>query len=392
MEKTRLDPQIFDELRSELDRHGAEAAIEHVCRMLRQRQDYHNLFYALLMKKRYELGVTPVPTSPAQRLPQEVHESYEEAIREAANTVGQLFLAAGNIPHAWAYYRMLGETKPVVQALDNYQPQPDEDTEPIVGIAYHEGVHPRKGFDIILERYGLCSAITTLGGQQFPHGNDVRDYCIRRVIRTLYNELQERLRMEIARQEGEAPPANTPVRELIQGRPYLFAEELYHVDISHLSSVIQLAIHLSPCEELHLARELCGYGERLSPSLRFNTEPPFEDLYKDYGVYLAILAGDNVEEGLNHFRRKIEQLDVQEYGTYPVEVLVNLLLRADRTEEALEWAGKYLVDADDRQLTCPGIIELCERTRNYPKLAELARQHENVVHYLAGLLAARQTT
>ena len=68
---------------------------------------------------------------------------------------------------------------------------------------------------------------------------------------------------------------------------------------------MQLSIHLSPCEELTLARELCAYGDKLSTKLKYNSEPPFEELYKDYGVYLAVLAGDDVEQGLQHFRDKM---------------------------------------------------------------------------------------
>src|SRR5262249_39011965 len=152
-------------------------------------QDYASLFYALLMKKRHELGMSPVATGSNQDLPPEVHQRFEEGIRAAAITVGNLYLEAGQIPQAWGYFRMLGETDPVFQALDRHQPKEDEDAHPLIDIAFHQGVHPRKGFDWILDRYGICSAITTLGGADLPFEPEVKHYCIKRLVRCLHGEL-----------------------------------------------------------------------------------------------------------------------------------------------------------------------------------------------------------
>ena len=382
-----MDPQLYDELQHSIESEGPAKAIDRLCEALRQRKDYANLFYALLMKKRHELGVNPVPTGPSQDLPQEAHEAYEDAIREAGRLVGKLYLDEGNIPHAWMFYRMIGEVDPVREAIDRFEPADGEDCHPLVDIAYHQGISPRKGFDLILDRFGICSAITMLGGQEFPHGPEVRDYCIKRVVRALYHELYDRLSVEIERQEGKKPEAKT-VRELLADRDWLFADDFYHVDISHLGAVVQMSIHLPPCEELQMARDLCAYGQKLSPRFQYQSEPPFEDQYRDYGVYLAVLAGDDVEAGLAHFRAKAEQADPQEVGTYPAEVFVNLLLRVGRDKEALAVARRYLANVTDRQLTCPGIVELCQKTGDYRTLAEIAREQDNAVHFVAGLIAA----
>lgn len=384
-----MESQIFEKIQRDLDEKGADSAIDNLCEDLRQRKDYHNLFYAMLMKKRHQLGVSVIPTSPALRLPPNVHQEYEEAIRDAARTVGALFLKENNIAHAFSYFNMINEREPLVQALEKYVAQEGEDCEPIVNIAYHQGVHPKKGFDFILKRYGICSAITTLSGNHFPFGEDVRDYCIKKVVRALYDELRNRLRADIQAHEGITPPQDLPVVELIKGRTWLFGEDIYHVDISHLSAVVQMSVHLGACEELNLSRELCEYGQNLSPRMQYHGDPPFEDQYRDYGVYLSILAGEDVETGLNHFRAKVEKLVPEEDGTYPVEVLVNLLLKVGREQEALQLATRYLVNVDERQLTCPGIVELCERTFRFDELARLAKQHNNPVHYLAGLISAK---
>ena len=61
------------------------------------------------------------------------------------------------------------------------------------------------------------------------------------------------------------------VLKLIEGRDWLFEDDGYHIDTSHLSSVVQMAVHLTPCDELRLARELCAYGKRLSPRFHGRT-------------------------------------------------------------------------------------------------------------------------
>jgi hypothetical protein len=384
-----MDPTTFDEIEQTLAKQGPASAIELLCNRLQETKDYNGLFYALLMKKRQELGVSTVPTGPAQDLPEAVHEAYEEGIRQAARQVGNLYLEEGNIANAWPYFRMLNEPEPVADALTKLQPGDEEDIQPLVHIAYYEGANPRRGFDWILERYGICNAITTLGGQDLGHPPDVRQYCIRRVVRNLHDELRDRLVHIITNQEGAAPQA-TPIAELIAGRDWLFGDEFAHIDVSHLSSAVQMSAQLDPCPELDLARDLCVYGQRISPRLRYPADPPFEDQYRDYGIYLAILAGDRVEEGLAHFRAKAEQADPETIGTYPAQVLVNLLLRLNRLNEALAVSRRFLASADGRQISCPGIGELCQRAKDYRTMAEVAREQGDAVHFAAGLIESQR--
>ncbi len=380
-----MDSAIFDELRQRVSSKGAPAAVERLCAYLREQKDYSRLFYALLLKKRHELGVSVVPTATVQELPEPVQQAYEDGIREAGRLVGGLFLEAGDIPSAWVYFRMLGEPAPVAAALEKYQPVEGEDVHAVAEIAFHQGVNPRRGFDLILEHFGLCNAITTLGGQEAGLPADVRAYCVRRLVRALYEELRGRLAADIARREGAAPEL-LGVHRLLEGRDWIFEDEFGHVDVSHLSAVVQMSVHLEGSEELGLARELCAYGRRLMPRLRYAGEPPFEDLYADHAIYLAALAGDAVDEAVAHFRAKVEGVSADEQGTRPAEVLVNLLLRLGRPAEALAVARRHLADADGRYLTCPSIAELCQRAGDYRALADVAREQGDPVHFLAGIL------
>jgi hypothetical protein len=391
-----MNPALFDELERTLTTEGARPAIDQLCSRLREEKDYTSLFYALLLKERHALGVSPVPTGPSTELPEALHGRYEDAIREAARLVGGLHLEAGELPQAWGYFRMIGEPDKVQAALEAYRPAEDEDLQPLVHIAFYEGVHPTKGFDWVLHRYGLCNAITTLSSQELPHTPQAKQECIRMLVRALYSELRERLTAEIARHDGkphveaEAPAAQRGVvRELIQDRDWLFAEDFYHIDVSHLSSVVQLAERLSSGSELELVRELCDYGTHLSGRFVNRGDPPFENLYQGYGHYYAVLAGADVEKNLDYFRKQADAADPETVGTYPAEVLVNLLLRLDRPVEALAASRKHLAKVDNRRLTCPGIADLCQKVKDYRTLAEVAREQGDAVHFMAGLLASR---
>jgi hypothetical protein len=384
-----METALFNELEQTLTTRGEAAAIDRLCERLQSSKDYANLFYALLLKKRHELGVSPVPTEPAEALPREVHEPYEEGIREAGRLVGRLFLGEGDIPRAWTYFRMLGEPEPIREALDKHQFKEEEDSQPLIEIAYHHMVHPQKGFDWILERYGICSAITTVSGTDFPQPA-IREYCIKGLVRSIYEQLRQRLSDEISRREEKTPDVQS-VRELIAGRDYLFEDEFYHVDVSHLSSIVQLSMHLMPSPELNLAIELCDYGQRLSTKFLYPGDPPFENLYRDYGIYLSLLAGKKVEEGLAHFRAKAEAADPETVGTYPAQVLVSLLVHLQRPAEALAAARRYLAKAEQLGPSCPSITELCRMTNDYQALVAVSREKGDPVHFMAGLLAARKT-
>src|SRR5262245_50042599 len=143
---------VYDELQQTLSADGPAAAIDRLIAHLRETGDYAQPFYALLLKARHDLGVTPIPTTPAQELPADVHPKYEEAIRQAGRTVGEAYVEAGNIPAAWNYFRLIGDPQPVKAALERYIPADTEDIYPLVEIAFHHRVHPARGFDLVLDR------------------------------------------------------------------------------------------------------------------------------------------------------------------------------------------------------------------------------------------------
>jgi hypothetical protein len=365
---------------------GPAAAADALVAEVRAAGDLNGLFYALLLKRRVELGVSPFPTGPATELPPHTHEPYEEAIRTAAREVGQLALDRGDLPKAWTFYRLINEPDPVKAAIESFQPGPETDIYPVIEIAWQQGLYPKKGFDLILDRHGVCSAITTVSGSELNQNPDLRDYCVGRLVRALYDQLTERIRADLA---GRGTPARdgTSLREMVEGHPELFGEDAYHIDTSHLSSVCQMALYLPPGEENRLARELCVYGERLSPNLRGGGgDAPFEDGYADFRAYLDTVAGVDADANLARFREKAKR-EADVGASYAAQVYVNLLVKVGRLTDALAAAREFLANEEERNLICPGVSELARRLNDYGALADAAKERQDAVQFLAGLIA-----
>ncbi|MEX2263527.1 MAG: hypothetical protein WD696_16335 [Bryobacteraceae bacterium] len=372
----------LDRVREALCTGGAEAVFDLLVTWFREEKNYPRLFEARVMKKRHELGLPLIQTEAFGGLPPEVQQAFDQGFIEAAREVGSLFLADGEIVRAWPYFRAIGETAPVAAAIERVKA--GEGVEPIIEIAFMEGVHPHKGFQLILEHHGICRAITAC--EQSPAGK-IREKCARLLLTTLHAELVERLKRTIAQNEGQAPDTNR-VPDLISGRPWLFGEHTYYVDTSHLVSVVRFTLDLEDRESLALGVELTEYGRQLSPMFQYRGDPPFENIHEDYGTYFRALLGEDVDGAVAHFRKKVEESDPESAGTTPAEVLVTLLARLKRYGEAIEVSLAHVPQSGAQQVACPTVLQLCQMAGDYGRLMDLARDRNDALHFAAGVLQA----
>jgi hypothetical protein len=372
----------FEELERALEAGGAAAILDLLAEKSLAEKNYRLLFEARLLRKRHELGLPLVSGDSLEDIPPDKRRPYEEAFLAAAREAGSLFLAEGDIPAAWPYFRALGDPAPVAEAIEKVAP--GEGVEPVIEIALFEGVHPYKGFQLLLAHYGVCRAISTF--EQYP-SRQGRDDCARLLIRTVHGELVGRLKYAIAEVEGQAPET-ADVSALIAGRDWLFGEYSYYVDTSHLFSVIRYSAELKDPETLRLGVQLCDYGARLSPNFRYRGDPPFENVAQDYGVWLRALLGESQDEAIAHFRRKVLECDPEQAGTAPAQALVLLLARLGRWREAVDASLEFLREADSTRLICPSVYQLCQAAGDFGRLKELARERSDLVHFVAGALGA----
>jgi hypothetical protein len=376
----------FDMLDRAYQAEGPGAAIDRLIAMLEESGPPRALLDALLLKARFELGLPPIQDGSMSALPEPVRTRFEDRYVEAIRHVGAKLLASGDIPGAWPYYRVIGEKEPVAAAIDAYEPaEGDDRLGQIVEVAFNQGAHPRKGWELILQHYGACSAITAF--EHLPADDATRIPCATSLVRHLHEQLTFSLRAEIARRGQVVPPEGTSVPGLMSGRPWLFADEAYHIDVSHLAAVVRMAPLVTDPDTLRLAVELAEYGRNLSHRHRYEGDPPFEDVYEDHRVYLRALIGEDVEAAVAHFRAKLVSPEQDaDPDPAPAQALVRLLERLGRVEEAIAVAAEHLAGVPEAFLSCTPLPVLCQRAGRLDLLAKSAQDRGDPVQYVAAIL------
>ncbi len=387
--KSELDP-AFANLERELGASGPAATLDRLIDQLEQRRNYRALLDALLLKARFELGLPLIHVGALTELAEPSRSLYENRYVEAIRLVGTRFLESGDLVAAWPYFRAIGETEPVARAIDAFEPADglDETLGQVIEVAFNQGANPRRGWELILKQYGTCSAITALE-QIPPQDQAARASCAALLVRHMHEQLRSTLRAEIEARGGPVPPEGSTIESLCESYPWLFEDEAYHIDVSHLSATVRTAAGLTDPETVALAADLCAYGRRLSDRLQFEGDPPFERTFDDHAVYFGAILGRDVDAAIARFRAKVEETESQGFGSsLPAQVLVNLLVHVGRLDEAIEVASERLTELPESALICPGIAQLCQRVGRPERLSSIARKHGDLVNFTAALLEA----
>jgi hypothetical protein len=369
-----MSEDIFDLIEQATRSGGPDSGFHLLAQKLLEDKNYPLLFEARVIEQRHKMGLPPLRVDGIDDVPTGQRDAYEDALARAAREAGSLFLADGDIPRAWPYFRAIGDREQVQAAIEKLSSAEDG----VIQIALEERVHPRKGFELLLERYGTCRAITYF--EQYVD-RESREQCIILLVRTLHRELVENLRRAVERRQDTALSHSVP--ELIAGRDWLFGDLDYYVDTSHLVAVIRFALDLADIDALRLAIELCEYGKHLSTQFKYRADPPFDDVYVDHAAYLSALAGENVDACVEHFVLKVRHSDPSVTGTAPAQVLVALLTRLKRYGQAIEISLDYLSQTAGEQLVCPTVPQLCQLAGDYQRLKQLSRERGDLLSYLA---------
>lgn len=385
------DP-IFEKLRGAVQDGGAERALSQLIESLESEKKYRELFDALLMQKRHELGLPLVQVGQATDLPPEFVSEFEEGIATACRRVGELFLKDGDIVQAWMYLRAIQESEPVREAIESIEPATRrKDIDSIVEMAIQEGIHPRRGLEMVVHHYGICSSITNF--EQMRHNLKLADQqsCVGLLCASLYKDLAENIRSEIEGLEGK-PVQETGLMEIIESRPKLFGEDSYFIDSSHLWSIVGFTTVLDPGPDLDRAIELADYGSRLSSMYQYESQPPFDEFYADHMLYLrgvrAAQTGD--DEAANstgeHFAAKARAALDAKNQDYPAAQILTILARLGRLQDAVQFAREFEALLGPNRPFKPDVYELCQMAEDYSILADHAREQNDPVSFAAGLI------
>ncbi len=378
----------FEELKQAFSETDSGAILRRLAEQLVAEKRFHELYEVRLMEARLDHNLPVILNQTIVDLPRSLQEIFEQRQLAACEEVGKHLLTHDRLGEAWFYLRVVGDRESMAEALQ--QAEPDEDSvEELIGIALQEGVAPKRGLEWVLEHYGTCNAVTMLDQELLQLSVEARRHCGELMVKHLHGELLENLQAEVSRQSGEEP-SETSVEAIIEDRDWLFGENAYHIDTSHLAGTVRFARWVTDPVVLQQAVGLCGYGRRLASDYQYPGEEPFADLYPDHALFFGAQLGQQVDQALQTFEERASRAVLEEHGTLPAEVYIALLTRLDRWNEALEAS---------LQLIPPGVqivglalpaTELAKRAGACQRWQEVCRQRGDRVGYVAALVQEQQ--
>ncbi len=388
-------PASFDQLQATLTARGAEAALDETAKLLREQKKYHELFEVLKMRLRQRLGLPLLAGESAEGLADEKRTKLEDGLIAACSEVGAALLAEGQIREGWMYLRPVGDKVAAAKLLGQIV-DTDENYEDLIDVCLHEGIDIGRGYGLVLDRFGTCNAITTYDSSLARRPRAEQAPAAKALLRRVHDDLVASVKTDIARQEGSQPtltPALSQrerekmvLRDLVHDRDWLFQENSYHLDTTHLAATVRIARVLTEPDDLRLALDLTDYGRRLSQQFQYQGDEPFANLYPAHALYFQALLGENVEEAIAHFKMKAEMLDPQHHGYGPIEVYVDLLSRLGRDEEALAAAVKFGLGSIQPLGNALPLVELARRAKGYAGVLAHCREKEDLLGFVAALV------
>jgi hypothetical protein len=294
------------------------------------------------------MGLGLPPTGDVGMLDEATRDKLDQASLAACREVGFPLLDEGNVAAGWMYLRAAAEQAEVsrrLAALASTLPEDDEAAttllQEIVHVALWEGVDPALGIRLVIESQGTCNSITAYeqvvarlpAARQQAAAAVLVDHLHHEVFTALAADL-ERRGLVSADRIASAPS----IVALLEAAGGLRDDPSFHVDVSHLQSVLRFARTCTERPVLEKAWELAVYACRLPEEVTYPGDPPFEHVGEASRLFFAAILGRDIEEALAFFHRAAAPEHVQQGDTLPADTLTYLLWRLDRPAEAVHVA------------------------------------------------------
>ncbi len=378
------NPSIYEQLQQRIATGDVADAIEQLLAHLWHEKRLDEWFEARLMQARIRLGLPLDETTALDDLPEPERSDMEDVYLEACRKVGLAWLEAGDVRRGWTYMQPVGDRAAVAERLARIDPD-EEHLDSLIEVALYGGAAPRLGIDLVLEHYGICNAITICQSTMHAWSTEDQARVAERLVEHLHGELLENVQADL-RQRGEAEPGSD-LRRIVESHPELLADRNYHVDVSHLASVVRMAEVIEDRTALARAADLCSYGRRLDSLYHYAGEEPFADTYTAYELFFRALLGESVDQAIGYFADKAKQFAPAEHGPVAAEVYVSLLSRLGRYQEALDAAIRF--DVRGRRGAgrhVPSLLWLASRSGQFAPMLEACRQRDDLLGFAAALI------
>jgi hypothetical protein len=367
---------------------GPVASAEWLVEHFRKTNQLTELFEAIKMRLRLQLGLAPVAPESESNGTAEQNDALERGLLEACREVGAKFMRQGRLEEGWMYMRAVGDLPAAAEALQDVTVS-DENLDAMLSLLLHEGIDTARGTSLSLKHRGTCNTITMMDSVIAMRGRSDQQAAVKVLLASVHAEVLQNVIEDIKRREGQ-PPQEKTLEAILQARPNMLQGGAYHLDTTHIASTVRFARVLDDQEALRMALDLAVYGRHLHSQYHYHTEEPFEPLYPMSIAFFRTLLGDNVELGLQQFRRKAEELPVDDVGSIAIETYVDLLARIGRYEEAMAELLKRMRPGMRPMGIAPSLLELSRLSGKYEAMQNRSREIGDVLGFAAATFSKSQ--
>jgi hypothetical protein len=393
--------ELFDKLESTVKDQGASHAARLLVEQMRNEKRYSELFEALKMFHRVELGLPAVQINPSGEDDEnasgalknsEIQDQLDKRLIEACGEVGTALLRQGSLQEGWMYMRAVGDRAAAAAAMADIEVT-HENLDTVLGLLVHEAVDIGRGTKLSLDLRGTCNTITMLESVVSMRGRADQQAAVGTLVEHVHSELLASLKADIVRREKldatSDVHASKSIEALLATRTALLRDGSYHLDTTHLASTVRFARILDDARLLRLAVDLAQYGRQLHTQYQYASDEPFAELYPMSLAFFRALLGEHVEAALRMFLQKAESLDPQEHGTVAIETYADLLTRVGRPAEAMQFLMKKMPRGMRPFGIAPSLIELAQLSGQFEPMMNHAKERGDIVGYTAALLQSQ---
>jgi hypothetical protein len=373
----------FQQLQQIAESDGLESAINYLEQYTRRQKQFAQLFEVLKMRVRQRMGLPILYSDVPDDLEEPQQRELEDGLLSACREVGTLLFRNGDFAQGWIYLQPVGDHE-LNEKLLKSVPINEENSDAIIDIALSQGAAPVYGFQMLLEHFGTCNAITTFDTQAGRYDVTTQRLMAAELLDSLYQQVVEGLTEVVREAGGEMSDGNSLV-DLFEKNPQL-AEGTYVVDASHLASVVRISRMLQSPDEVLKAYQLSQYGSYLPKDFQYAGQPPFEDTYRDHLHYYGAILGKDVDVSVEHFRKKAGQSDAAQHGPVAIETLIELLVRVGRGDEALAVMTEQLLGQHAPLGIAPAPAKMVETESQKTKLMEFYQSQDDLLGFAQCLL------
>ncbi len=384
-----MSNETISSLHEAFTNQSPEAAIDRLIEIQSRGRDAHALLMARLLKHRYELGLPLTRLTSFDDVPDRLKDDFEKRYIAELERLGQELLDRNEIGQAWQYFRVINKAEAVSQAIEKIPADGshDDHTEEVIQIAVYELVNPSHGLKMMLRSNGMCNTVTAFDQIYLQTPLKERMTSAAFLLEAMHEELTIGVRRHVEEKVAMLPP-DMALRELITQHLWVFEKGNYHTDLSHLSAVIRFARCLTnETPQLPLIEDLLLYGENLDRDLLPHHDPPFEDFFVAHRHFFDVVSTRDIEGGLSYFRAKMENADDEQDRSLSALVVIDLLSRLNRFDEAAPLVLKYLTD---ERIHGNAFLDFCRDAKQFDLLKQHAENTNNPLLYLTAELEEKR--